>query len=393
MITREQGNDDPRIGYSARSGVPKIHRTFPTGGPVPADDLVGREDVLRDLFARTYEHGNSVLLTGPRQVGKTSVIDELLRRVRRAGDWGVYIDCSRTTGDEEDLARLIARATYDDVSGSVGAFARLREIISGVPKPVLYQSDLDLALTFHGGDSPPAAVLLERSLLLADNLAVQKNKRCVVVYDEFSVLRKVSPTIFTRIRAVLQHSMTNTAYVFMGSETGLLEQLFKDPDQMPFGLAVPITLEAPSPDAWKQYIEQRFSRLHVPLRTGDAGDLITFTGGHPRDLMEACEHLLTIRSLNPDADGAVRLAERKTMSSLLVKFDEMWRRLDEPAGIHATLVRLSAGQPVYGRGRPKTSVSRTIERLEDDGVIRRIGRGTFEFTEPLFARYVREMTT
>lgn len=372
-------------------GAPRIQRTFPTGGPVPADDLVGREDVLRDLFARTFEHGNSVLLTGPRQVGKTSVIDELLRRIRRAGGWGVYIDCSRTTGDEDDLARLIARATYDDVSGMTGAFARLREIISGVPKPVLYQSDLDLALTFHGGDAPPASVLLERALSLADDLAVQKNRRCVVVYDEFSVLRRVSPTIFTRIRAVLQRRMTNTAYVFMGSEIGILGQLFKDPDQMPFGLAVPLTLDPPSPAAWRRYIEQRFSRLHVPLRAGEADDLIAFTGAHPRDLMEACEHLLTIRSLNPDADGAVRLAERKTMGSLLVKFDETWRRLSEPAGIQTTLVRLAAGQPVYGRGRPKTSVTRTLERLEGEGIIRRVGRGAYEFTEPLFARYVREM--
>ena len=369
----------------------KIQRTFPTGGPVPADDLVGREDMLRDLFARTFEHGNSVLLTGPRQVGKTSVADELLRRVRKAGGWGVYIDCSRTTGEEEDLARLIARATYDDVSGVQGAFARLREIISGAPKPVLYKADVDLALTFHGGEKQPSSVLLERSLALADDLALQKDKRCVVVYDEFSELRRVSPTIYTRVRATLQHSMTNTAYVFMGSETGVLEHLFKDPQQMPFGLAVPLTIETPDPTDWRRYIEQRFSRLRVPLRPGEADELIAFTGSHPRDLMEACEHLLTIRSLNPEADAAVRLAQSKTMSSLLVKFDELWRRVDEPAGIHATLVRLAAGQPVYGRGRPKTSVARTLERLEDEGIIRRVGRGAYEFTEPLFARYVRDM--
>lgn len=28
--------------------MPKIQRTFPTAGPVPSDDLEGREDVLRD---------------------------------------------------------------------------------------------------------------------------------------------------------------------------------------------------------------------------------------------------------------------------------------------------------------------------------------------------------
>ena len=228
----------------------RIVRTFPTGGPVPSEDLVDREDILRDLFARTFEHGNSVLLTGPRQVGKTSVIDELLRRVRKRDGWGVYIDCSRTTGDERELADLIARTTYDDVSGTVGAFAKLRSLLAGVPKPVLYQSDIDLALTFHGREPRPTSALLERALRLADDLASQKSKRCVVVYDEFSDLRNVSPTIFTRVRAILQHSMTHTAYVFMGSEVSVLERLFKDPQFMPFGLAVPVVLAAPDAEAW-----------------------------------------------------------------------------------------------------------------------------------------------
>jgi len=360
---------------------------------VAAEDLVGREDVLVDLFARTFTHGNSIMIAGPRQTGKTSVVDELLRRIRKAGGSGVYIDCSRTTGDERELAGLIARATYDDMSGRRGAFARLTGFISGVPKPVLYKADMDLALMFHGSDPPSPSILLERALELADDTASGRSTRCVVVYDEFQALRKVSPTIFPRIRAVLQHHMDNTAYVFMGSEVGLLDELFRDPANMPFGLAVPITLEEPSPEAWREYIEQRFAKLDVSLRHGEADDLIDFTGGHPRDLMEACEHLLTIRSINPDADGAVGIAEQKTLDSLRVKFDELWRRLEDPAGTQTTAARIASNRPIYGPGRPKTSVRRTAETLEREGIIRRPGRGDYTFVEPLFGRYVRELTS
>jgi len=373
--------------------VASIERTFPTGGPVGAEDLVGRDGILGELFARTFEHGNSVVISGPRQTGKTSVADELLRRVRRAGGWGIYVDCSRTTGDEVELAELIARATYDDASGSRGAFARLREFISGAPKPALYQSDLDLALMFHGSNPPAASVRLERALGLADELAAGKSRRTVVVYDEFQVLRKVSPTIFDRIRAALQHRMTHTAYLFMGSEVGLLDELFRDPSNMPFGLAVPISIGEPVPDDWQRYIERRFRKLGVALPAGEARDLIEFTGCHPRDLMEACEHLLTIRSLIPTADGAVRLAEEKTLNSLRVKFDELWRRLEEPSGTQVTAARMARGHPIYGRGRPRTSVRRTVEKLEREGVVHRTAKGAYEFTEPLFGRYVRELTS
>ena len=112
-----------------------LKRTFPTGGSVAPDDLVDREAILGELFERTYEHLNSVLLSAPRQTGKTSVADELIRRIRKAGGWAIYIDCSAAT-DERSLAELIARSTYDQASGSRGAFLRLKEAIQGAPKPI-----------------------------------------------------------------------------------------------------------------------------------------------------------------------------------------------------------------------------------------------------------------
>jgi hypothetical protein len=94
---------------------------FPTGGTVGPDDLVDREAIVAEMFGRTHDHLNSVVLSAPRQTGKTSVAEELLRKVRRAGGWGIYIDCSAAT-DERELAELIARSTYDQASGSRGAF-------------------------------------------------------------------------------------------------------------------------------------------------------------------------------------------------------------------------------------------------------------------------------
>src|SRR5213592_176167 len=57
---------------------------FPVGGPVPAPDLVGREAYLRRLVER-LEDGNHVLVAGPRRIGKTSIILEALRRLKRRG--------------------------------------------------------------------------------------------------------------------------------------------------------------------------------------------------------------------------------------------------------------------------------------------------------------------
>lgn len=368
-----------------------LKRTFPTGGSVGPDDLVDREAILGELFERTYEHLNSVLLSAPRQTGKTSVADELIRRIRKAGGWAISIDCSAAT-DERSLAELIARSTYDQASGSRGAFLRLKEAIQGAPRPIIFQNDLDISVAFFGERSERPERLLERAFGLADELAEQKDKRCVVVYDEFQQLVRISPDLFARARSALQHRMTHTAYVFMGSEVGMLEELFRNPRQMPFRLATPLSLALPSTEAWRSYIERRFRALRVPIAPAEVDRLIAFAGRHPRDLMELCEHLLVIRTVNPTATGAVELAEAKTLEGLRAQFEEIWKRLERPKGTRTTAARIAHGLPVYGDGRAGESTSRTIDRLEDEGVIRRVGRGAYEFTEPLFGVFVRDLT-
>lgn len=370
----------------------KTGRAFPTGGAVSTEDLVDREGALRELMIRTFEHGNSVVVRGPRQTGKTSVAKELLARVRKAGGWGVYIDCSGTTGDVRELAGLIARAIYDQASGSKGAFARLRDLIHDAPKPIIFQGDVDVSVMFHGPEQEPR-LLLERALELADELASEKDKRCVLVFDEFQDLAAVGEDIFALVRATLQHRMSHTAYVFMGSDVGMLDELFKNPKQMTFRLATPLTLPAPSDDAWIAFMEQRFRALGLPFSRAEAERLLTFTGGHPQDLMEACEHLLVARSVGPSTAGTMELAELRTLDGLRARFDEIWRQLDKPQGTRVTAARIARGQPVYGRGRASESTRRTIEKLERRGIIRRVGRGEFEFVEPLFGRYVRDLTS
>src|SRR2546428_6642402 len=64
--------------------VPAPPPHFPVGGPVPAADLVGREGYLRRLVER-LEDGQHVLVAGPRRIGKTSLVLEALRRLRRRG--------------------------------------------------------------------------------------------------------------------------------------------------------------------------------------------------------------------------------------------------------------------------------------------------------------------
>ncbi len=368
-------------------------RDFPTGGAVGAEDLVGREHVLKELFERVYTQGNSVVLSAPRQTGKTSVVAELVRRVRKAKGMAVSVDCSTATS-ADDLAELIAAKTYDEASGLRNAFARLGDLVRNVPVPTLYQTDADIALAFHSPQRQmPTTQKLAKAFALADRIAEEKKVRTVVVYDELPTVRRLSPRVLDQLRAELQHANKQTSYIFMGSETGMLNALFKDRRRMTFRLGVPLELPAPTDTEWVRYIEDRFRTLGLPLAQSEAQHLVTFTGAHPRDLMEACQHLLTLRKLDPSTARALEVAEEKTYVGLQRNFELVWDLIDEPRGTRLTAVRIATGQPVYGRGREAKATKRTVDKLMNEGIVRQLGRGRFEFTEPLFAEHVRRISS
>lgn len=363
-------------------------RPFPIGGPVPPEDLVGRESLISDLFERAFRQKTSLVLSAPRQTGKTSIVLELLRRVRQADGRGVYIDCSPVL-DVRDLAQRVAAATYNEAR-SRGAFARLAEVLKAA-RPIVYHADTELALLFFSPRPESDSALLDKALGLADELAAKDRKRAVVVYDEFPRLRSVSPKIFDQVRARLQHANTNTAYIFLGSEVGILEELFKKRTRMPFRLAMPMHLPSPDKEEWVEYIERRFRAWDRPLAEGEAERLVELSGGHPRDLMEMCARLLAIRQSGRSNLNDVGVVLDQTLDGLEATFDQIWKSLERPSGTRVTALRIAMGRPAYGEGRPRKTVQRTIEKLESEGLVRRVGRGSYEFTEALFGLYVRRL--
>src|SRR2546425_8025508 len=93
-----------------RVSAPPPH--FPVGGPVPASDLVGRETYIRRLAERLGD-GNHVLVAGPRRIGKTSGILEVLRRLRRRGALTADVDRLRAADGRGPGERLLGAPLPD----------------------------------------------------------------------------------------------------------------------------------------------------------------------------------------------------------------------------------------------------------------------------------------
>ena len=272
-----------------KTALPAPH--FPLGGPVPAADLVGREAYIRRAVTRLGD-GDHLLIAGPRRIGKTSVLLEVLRRLRRKGAFTAYVDCLGST-DLRSLGERLVDALLENVSGVERSFEQAKAIAAGM-RPTVKVRYEHLELVLELAREKNAQRFFEGALDLPAALAAKSGKRVVVAFDEFQAAGQLGPRVFDVMRTRFQ-AQRGVAYAFLGSEEGILEQLFGEKGNAFYRFALPQDLTDAGghrfgidPDDWLTYIRDKFAQRKIAIADAEIDRLLDATGGHPQDTMQLC---------------------------------------------------------------------------------------------------------
>ncbi|MGH2450666.1 MAG: AAA family ATPase [Candidatus Limnocylindria bacterium] len=375
---------------------------FPVGGPVPAEDLVGREGYIRRTVGRLAD-GQHVILAGPRRIGKTSLVLEVLRRLRRKGALVAYVDCLGAT-DIRGLAERLVDTLLENVSGAERTFAQAKAIASGMrPTVKVRYEHVELALDLARETN--AQRFFEGALDLPRALAQRTGKRVVVAFDEFQAAGRLGPRVFDVMRARFQ-AQRGVAYAFLGSEEGMLEELFSGKGRAFYRFALPQDLADAAghrfgidPDDWLEYLRDKFAAKKLTIADAEVDRILDATGGHPQDTMQLCSGLYYLmrdaglRAVTPDL---VRVAYEQSLRELERAFALQWADLARGKYLQQVAKRIAHGAVLYATDRdgaavPRTEVLRALEALRARGLAVRLGRGRYEFVEPMFGEYVRRL--
>ncbi len=384
-------------GPFGRVAAPPPH--FPVGGPVPAADLVGRESYIRRAVERLAD-GNHLLVAGPRRIGKTSIILEVLRRLRRKGALTAYVDCLGAT-DVRGLGERLADAVLENVSGVERTLEQAKAVAAGMrPSVKVRYEHVELALQLARETN--AQRFFDGALDLPRTLAARSGKRVVVVFDEFQAAGRLGPRVFDVMRAHFQ-AQRGVAYAFLGSEEGIIEELFSAKGRAFFRFAVPLDLADAgghrfgiAPDDWLEYIRGKFAERRIAIDDSIVDRLLDATGGHPQDTMQLCAALYyLVRDAGQRAVNAEMLAVayEQAMRELERPFALHWSEIGKQKYLQAVAKRIAEHSVLYASDGevPRPEVLRALESLRSRGLVTRLGRGKYDFIEPMFAEYVRRV--
>jgi len=365
---------------------------FPLGGPVPEEDVVDREDFLNSLTTRLLE-GQNIILAGPRRIGKTSLVLEVLRRLKRAGCYTLFVDLFRISTKRE-LAEAIINACLENTMGTKGALEKALHYIKGTSGP----AGLNLKLGSFGvdirfpGKAQDADALLDRAFDLPERLAEKHKRQVVVAFDEFQEAPRVGgEDIFKKMRSYFQMHR-NVSYLFLGSKEDLMKAIFSGSKQAFYRFALALPIPPIPKGSWVEYIAKKFHSAGVKADEGSIEEIVRLTGGHPQDTMLVCSetyHFLLEASEKTLTLEAVRIGYERAFGMLAPLYDRMLDEIGVNSRSLKVLKKLAKGEKIYNtKEAHPNEVRRALGVLVSKGIIQKGGRGKYEFSEPMFKEYV-----
>jgi hypothetical protein len=301
------------------------------------------------------------------------------------------------------LGERLADALLQNVSGVERSFEQAKAIAAGV-RPSARVRYEQVAVALPLAREPNAQRFFDGALDLPRALASRSGRRVVVALDEFQAVGRLAPRIFDLIRARFQ-AQRGVSYAFLGSEEGVLQELFSAKGRALYRFAVPLDLADAAghrfgidPGDWHAYLRRKFAARRISLAETEMDRLLDATGGHPQDTMQvaaALYYLLRDAGLRAASGDLLAVAYEQALRELERAFALQWTQLGSQKYLQTIAKRIARGAAVYASDAPgavpRAEVLRGLEALRARGLVVRFGRGRYDFIEPMFGEFVRRL--
>lgn len=379
---------------------------FPTDSPIPASQMIGREDDVREI-ATALGNGTNLIVAGPRRTGKTSVCEAALGRLRRGGLYTARVDLFRVA-DAAELAETLAFAVIANRSVVRRLIRRAREV--GRAALNATQAAAVLKLKSQLGDAVELVVTpgwaaqnperaLDLALELPERVARADGRRMIVFFDEFQeVAGERRPygdpdAVTKRMRAVFQRS-SDVSYLFAGSLEHMMRDLFVPAHRAFSGFGGFHYLRPITTADWSRGLLERYAADDCEVEPAALERIIALGAGHPRATMRIAQqtHLVAVQLDRRQIDlDMVELGYRAALDSDLPAMEQT---VEQIRRLHKNALQvgraLAAHQPVPRRLAPAIR-DRVLKLLLRAGIVEHAGRGDWRIVDPLLEAYLRAL--
>jgi len=245
----------------------------------------------REEIRRVIENAGKLFVYAERRIGKTSLVQQVLRELPEDDYVKIYIDLWPTDGPASFVATVAKGITEALASRADRLLETAKRLFSRLIPSVTVDEEGKPVIAFGIRDVTVASPVLEEVLQAPARLAEEGRRKVVVVLDEFQqILEYGTDEVERRLRSIIQHHQ-EVAYLFLGSRKHLIQQMFLDRNRPLYRSAAHYPLEAIGEEEWRPFIQERFRWGRRTISDEAVHEVCDLTQGHPFYTQHLC-HVL-----------------------------------------------------------------------------------------------------
>jgi len=365
---------------------------FRYGIAVDEPYFIDREEEMKD-FTKWLKSGQSLVIYSPRRYGKTSLILKLLKNLSNEGYNTVYVDFFKVNSRRR-FAELYFAGLMKQMSSWEKALRKISTITKKV-RPVVSLDNQGLPTISVRFDDNEGAADMTEIFDLPQNLA--GTKPWIVVFDEFQEVERLNGGSFEmEMRAALIHH-NKVSYVFMGSKTTMLLNMFTNKSRAFYQFGKIIELKKIASEIMARYIDNGFKNTKISLQKGFSEKITEICEEIPHYIQylasgtweEAMEN-------NKTADDMVL---ERAVDKIINNQGDFFMRQYEILTSHQQRVLVAVceeNRNVFTSDfaerfhlTPISSTQRSLEKLLKEGILSKSG-DTYNFNDPFFRLWLKK---
>jgi len=299
---------------------------FVYGETVSGEHFCNRTREIKELVA-DIKNCQNVIIFSPRRFGKTSLIKQVLRKVKAKGILTFYIDLYPAI-NKRKFIEIYAGAISSGLPGSVRQV--VKKIKEYLPRiiPKLVMDEQSVHFEFEFDRTSNISPHIDDLLVAAKKVADQKKKTAVVVFDEFQEIANFDDDeIERKMRSVFQNHR-NVSYIFMGSKTHLMRDIFNNPNRPFYRSGKHFPLDKIDPKELSLFAKRKFSDQAIDIGHNELNSILNNTECHPYYFQMLCHVLLELcmesrMITEADIDEALNILVSRESSVYVAVWEEL----------------------------------------------------------------------
>lgn len=339
-------------------------------------DRVQELDYVKQVLASE----NHLVLISPRRYGKTSLVHKVAIETGRPV---MFVNLEAMT-DKHDLAIAFLNRLF-----KLYPFERLKNILRNFRfVPTLSTNPTGDAVSFSFVPEVNTDAVLEDVMAMMDNVST-KEKKLIVVIDEFQEVNEVEKRLDRQLRAIMQ-MQRNINYVLLGSQESMMHEIFEHKKSPFYHFGTVMTLSRIPREDFSRFIKDRLA-IGEDKADDICRSILDFTQCHPYYTQQLAFHVWNILQSQPETTDVVEEAIRQSNQIHDADYRLLWNNLNKT---DKRVVRFLAKSPTSplnsasGIGIASSTVFSSLQRLCRSGYV--VKDETYHLDDPFFSRWVEQ---